>query len=344
MKTAVELRAAFAARELSPVELIDAVQEHAELGAFITLTLERAREEAKLAERAYKDGTARPLEGLTLAVKDLFDTEGVRTTYGSRVFTDHVPRADAAAVKLAKDAGAIVVGKTRHARVRLGHHERQPALPAVPQPVGPGADPGRLERRVRGRARHRPGGARARQRHGRLDPHPSLVLRRLGPEADVQPDPDDRRLPARPLARPRRADGAHARGRPPVLRGADRAHAQRTPRTGSRSAPTCTCARSSRASSARSTTPSERSKATSSRSSSRRPSGSIPRSRRSRAPRPRSPTPVCSPSAGTSTAPTSRHASSERGPSRSPTTSRRPRRASGSGPASPACSRRPTCC
>jgi len=55
VKTAVELRAAFAARELSPVELIDAAQEHAELGAFITLTLERAREEAKLAERAMQE-------------------------------------------------------------------------------------------------------------------------------------------------------------------------------------------------------------------------------------------------------------------------------------------------
>ncbi|HWK30325.1 MAG TPA: amidase [Solirubrobacter sp.] len=112
MLTAVELRAAFAARELSPVELIDAAAEHAELGAFVTLTLDAAREQAKQAELAYRRDEARPLEGLTLAVKDLFDTEGVPTAYGSSIFAGHVPKADAAAVARAKDAGAIVVGKT----------------------------------------------------------------------------------------------------------------------------------------------------------------------------------------------------------------------------------------
>ena len=101
MQTAVELRAAFAARELSPVELIDAAAEHPELGAFITLTLDAAREQARAAERAYRDGTARPLEGLTLAVKDLFDTAGITTTYGSRIFKGHVPQADALAVRSA---------------------------------------------------------------------------------------------------------------------------------------------------------------------------------------------------------------------------------------------------
>jgi aspartyl-tRNA(Asn)/glutamyl-tRNA(Gln) amidotransferase subunit A len=110
--SAVSLREAFARRELSPVEVVDAFEELPEYGAFVTLALERAREEAKAAERAYQDGTARPLEGLTLAVKDLFDTEGVRTTYGSKIFAEHVPGADAALVRRAREAGAIVIGKT----------------------------------------------------------------------------------------------------------------------------------------------------------------------------------------------------------------------------------------
>jgi aspartyl-tRNA(Asn)/glutamyl-tRNA(Gln) amidotransferase subunit A len=110
--TAVELRAAFAARELSPMETIDAAAEHGDLGAFITLTLDEAREQARAAERAYARGEARPLEGLTLAVKDLFDTAGIRTTYGSKIYADHVPDADAELVRRAKHAGAIVVGKT----------------------------------------------------------------------------------------------------------------------------------------------------------------------------------------------------------------------------------------
>jgi aspartyl-tRNA(Asn)/glutamyl-tRNA(Gln) amidotransferase subunit A len=142
VKTAVELKAAFAARELSPVEIVDAAAEHAELGAFVTLTLERAREEAKAAERAYRDGTARPLEGLTLADKDLFDTEGVETTYGSKIFKGHVPMADAYAVKRARDAGAIVVGKTLTHEFAWGITSDNPHFPPCRNPWDPDRVPG----------------------------------------------------------------------------------------------------------------------------------------------------------------------------------------------------------
>jgi len=142
VKTAVELRAAFAARELSPVEIVDDAAEHAELGAFVTLTLERAREEAKSAERAYADGTARPLEGLTLAVKDLYDTEGVETTYGSKLFKGHVPTADAYAVKRAKAAGAIVVGKTLTHEFAWGITSNNPHFPPCRNPWDPERIPG----------------------------------------------------------------------------------------------------------------------------------------------------------------------------------------------------------
>jgi aspartyl-tRNA(Asn)/glutamyl-tRNA(Gln) amidotransferase subunit A len=140
--TAVELRAAFAAREISPVEVLEDAQEHAELGAFVTLTLESAREQAIRAERAYRDGTDRPLEGLPLAVKDLFDTEGVRTTYGSRIYANHVPQADAAAVKCAKDAGAIVVGKTLTHEFAWGITSDNPHFPPCRNPWDPERIPG----------------------------------------------------------------------------------------------------------------------------------------------------------------------------------------------------------
>lgn len=137
MLSAVSLRAAFAARELSPVDLVDAFEELPEYGAFITLTLDRAREEARRAERAYKDGTARPLEGLTLAVKDLFDTEGVRTTYGARIFDTHVPTADAALVRRAREAGAIVVGKTLTHEFAWGITSVNPHFPPCRNPHDP---------------------------------------------------------------------------------------------------------------------------------------------------------------------------------------------------------------
>jgi aspartyl-tRNA(Asn)/glutamyl-tRNA(Gln) amidotransferase subunit A len=117
--SAQDLLAAFRARDASPVEALDAVAEQiaavdGELGAFTTLCLDRARVEAVAAEREYaaRDGT-RPLAGVPFAVKDLFDSEGVRTTYGSPMFGDHVPDADAEAVRRARAAGAVLVGKTQ---------------------------------------------------------------------------------------------------------------------------------------------------------------------------------------------------------------------------------------
>jgi aspartyl-tRNA(Asn)/glutamyl-tRNA(Gln) amidotransferase subunit A len=53
-----------------------------------------------------------PLSGRTLAVKDLFDTAGIRTTYGSKIYMEHVPERNAAAVQRLLDAGAVLVGKT----------------------------------------------------------------------------------------------------------------------------------------------------------------------------------------------------------------------------------------
>jgi aspartyl-tRNA(Asn)/glutamyl-tRNA(Gln) amidotransferase subunit A len=115
--SALELLAGFRERAFSPVEVVEALATRIEeveprLKAFITLTLDQAMDTAREAEGAYARGTARPLEGVPLAVKDLFDTAGVRTTYGSPMFKEYVPEVDAAAVRLAKEAGAIVIGKT----------------------------------------------------------------------------------------------------------------------------------------------------------------------------------------------------------------------------------------
>src|SRR3954468_20728914 len=110
MLSAIELRAAFAARELSPVETIDDVTRREELGAFVTLDLERARSEAKAAEQANARGDARPLGGLPRRGKDLLHTGGRRPACGSSIFARRVPAADAWAVRGARDAGAIVLG------------------------------------------------------------------------------------------------------------------------------------------------------------------------------------------------------------------------------------------
>ena len=117
--SAAQLVEAYRARTLSPVEVVEALAERIErvdpaLGAFTTLCLDRAREEAVAAEALYREGgDARPLEGVPFGVKDLFDTAEVRTTYGSPMFSDHVPERDAEAVRSVRAAGAILIGKTQ---------------------------------------------------------------------------------------------------------------------------------------------------------------------------------------------------------------------------------------
>jgi aspartyl-tRNA(Asn)/glutamyl-tRNA(Gln) amidotransferase subunit A len=116
---ASELLDRYRERQLSPVEVIEALAERIEeldpwLGAFTTLCLDRALQEARDAEQLYaRGGPVGPLTGVPFAVKDLFDSEGVRTTYGSPMFADHVPAADAEAVRRARAAGAILIGKTQ---------------------------------------------------------------------------------------------------------------------------------------------------------------------------------------------------------------------------------------
>jgi aspartyl-tRNA(Asn)/glutamyl-tRNA(Gln) amidotransferase subunit A len=142
-----ELRARYRARELSPVEVLDAVaqriaEREPELNAFITLTLDTARDEAIAAEKAYASNTARRLEGIPLAIKDLFDTAGVRTTYGSKIFAGHVPDTDAAAVRLVKQAGAIVVGKTLTHEFAWGITSANPHFGPARNPYDPERVPG----------------------------------------------------------------------------------------------------------------------------------------------------------------------------------------------------------
>src|SRR5579871_4154265 len=107
--TALELLDTFRSREASPVEAVEDAARRIEavdggLGAFTTLCLERAAEEARAQEHAYRTGAAGPLAGVPFGVKDLFDSEGVRTTYGSPMFAQHVPDRDAEAVRRARAA------------------------------------------------------------------------------------------------------------------------------------------------------------------------------------------------------------------------------------------------
>jgi aspartyl-tRNA(Asn)/glutamyl-tRNA(Gln) amidotransferase subunit A len=104
-------------KKLSPVELTEACLERIErlnpkLNAFITVTAESALAEARAAEQEIQKGHWRgPLHGIPLALKDLFDTAGVRTTAASALFKDRVPAQDSEVVRRLKAAGAVLLGK-----------------------------------------------------------------------------------------------------------------------------------------------------------------------------------------------------------------------------------------
>lgn len=116
--TAVQLREAIARREISPVEVTRAVLERAvrlqpRLNCFITLCPDQAMREAKAAEQALMRGEAKGLlHGIPYACKDLVNTAGVKTTFGSLLFADNVPTEDAVAIARLRQHGAILIGKT----------------------------------------------------------------------------------------------------------------------------------------------------------------------------------------------------------------------------------------
>jgi len=104
-------------KKVSPVDLTQTCLRRIErlnpkLNAFITVTAESAMAQAREAEAAIQKGQWRgPLHGIPLALKDLFDTAGVKTTAASGLFKDRVPAQDAEIVRRLKDAGAVLLGK-----------------------------------------------------------------------------------------------------------------------------------------------------------------------------------------------------------------------------------------
>ncbi len=104
-------------REVSPVEITQGCLARIEksdpaLNAFITVMAESALEEARGAEAEILRGEWRgPLHGVPVALKDLIDTAGVRTTAASALYKDRIPNQDAEVVRRLRQAGAVIVGK-----------------------------------------------------------------------------------------------------------------------------------------------------------------------------------------------------------------------------------------
>src|SRR5882724_3871119 len=113
--TAMALGKALAGREISARDALDAhlarIAAHdGQLSAFLTVDAEGAHRQAAACDAAR--GPIGPLHGIPIAVKDLTNTRGLRTTYGSLLFKDHIPDHDELVVARLRQAGAVIIGKT----------------------------------------------------------------------------------------------------------------------------------------------------------------------------------------------------------------------------------------
>jgi aspartyl-tRNA(Asn)/glutamyl-tRNA(Gln) amidotransferase subunit A len=122
--TLADARDAVRAKKISSKELtrafVAAVEAARPLNAFVTETPERALAMADASDARLAKGEARPLEGLPLAIKDLFCTKGVRTTAGSRILGNFIPPYESTVSQNLWDAGAVMLGKTNMDEFAMG--------------------------------------------------------------------------------------------------------------------------------------------------------------------------------------------------------------------------------
>src|SRR5262245_26720452 len=138
--TATELAARIRARKVSVTEVVEAHlaqidRVNPRVNAVVTLLPERALADARAKDAELARGEAPgPLFGLPIAHKDLVPTRGVRTTYGSPIYRDHVPDEDALIVERLRAAGTVMLGKTNTPEFGAGSQTFNPVFGATLNP------------------------------------------------------------------------------------------------------------------------------------------------------------------------------------------------------------------
>jgi amidase len=141
--TAIEARRLIGQKKLAPTELLAScvarieTVDHA-VNAMVARDFDRARTAAKAADAAVARGDALPpLHGLPIGIKDLQETAGLRTTFGSPIFRDNIPAADERLVAAVRAGGAIVIGKTNTPEFGAGANTRNAVYGATGNPFDP---------------------------------------------------------------------------------------------------------------------------------------------------------------------------------------------------------------
>ena len=138
--TIAEASTALGKRDVSPVELVEDCLKRIEaldptLHSYVLTLPEQARAAAKTAESEISAGRRKgPLHGIPIALKDIYETAGIRTTGHSRIKLDHVPKSDATTTRKLADAGTILLGK-------LATHEFAMGGPSFDLPFPPARNP-----------------------------------------------------------------------------------------------------------------------------------------------------------------------------------------------------------
>jgi aspartyl-tRNA(Asn)/glutamyl-tRNA(Gln) amidotransferase subunit A len=146
--SATELGRAYDRRELSPVEVLDAVLARCEavnprLNAIVTFDVEGARQAARASEARWHMGQALgQLDGVPLTVKDNIPVRGLRTTWGSRLLADYVPAEDELPVARLRAQGAVIIGKTNVPEFTLQGYTHNALFGTTGNPWDPRLTPG----------------------------------------------------------------------------------------------------------------------------------------------------------------------------------------------------------
>lgn len=138
-KTLAELSQALNNKEISSVELtqhfLNRIKKHDKaINSFITLTEEQALTQAKAADAAIAKGNVHGLTGIPLAQKDIFCTQGVRTTCASKMLDNFIPPYDATVIEKFNHTGAVILGKTNMDEFAMGSSNENSHYGAVKNP------------------------------------------------------------------------------------------------------------------------------------------------------------------------------------------------------------------
>jgi aspartyl-tRNA(Asn)/glutamyl-tRNA(Gln) amidotransferase subunit A len=146
-KSVTELAAGLRSGEFSSVELVEHYLERierldGELNSFITVTAEQAIEQARAADARIAAGDAGPVTGIPIAHKDIYCTNGVKTSCGSRMLDNFTAPYDANVVSRLRDAGAVMLGKTNMDEFAMGSTNESSFYGPVKNPWDTGRVPG----------------------------------------------------------------------------------------------------------------------------------------------------------------------------------------------------------